>query len=253
MNQKYNMTHIFPMHGGSAGSSYELIVFSATWKAEDIFREEHGVTITPMDGTDNASVITCGTQRIAWFTVDTNGGSLMDSVLSAAKLGCRRMLLLEQTCALAEDLNPGDFLVPNKTIHGGDPLQYLEQPTAGDDCELEVRRTPPKGVLWVNMAAYQKGLRTTTRTVFSCETRACLSGWLKAIRENGADAQDRMSSVFSRCMTRLGVDGASLLVVTERLGSTDVSSEEQEALERTVHHNLGWMLLALAEKTRKAA
>lgn len=252
MNQKYHMTHIFPTHGSNTGSSYELIVFSSTWKAEDIFRGEHGVTITPMDGTDNARIITCGAQRIAWFTVE-NGGSLMDCVLSAAKLDCNRMLLLEQTCALAEDLKPGDFIVPNKTIHGGDPLQYLEQPTAGENCELEVRRTPPKGVLWANMAAYQKGLRTTTRTVFSCETRSCLSGWLKAIRENGADAQDRMSSVFSRCMNRLGLDGASLLVVTERPNSTDVSSEEQEALERTLHHDLGWMLLALAEKTRKAA
>lgn len=253
MNQKYNMTHIFPMHGGSAGSSYELIVFSSTWKAEDIFREEHGVTITPMDGTDNASVITCGTQRIAWFTVDTNGGSLMDSVLSAAKLGCKRMLLLEQTCALTEDLKLGDFLVPNKTIHGGDPLFYLEQPTAEEDCELEVRRTPPKGVLWVNKAAYQKNLHTTTRTVFSCETRSCLSGWLKAIRKSGADAQDQMSSVFSRCMNRLGVDGASLLVVTEHLHGIAPSARKQEALEHAVHHDLGWMLLALVEKKQKAA
>lgn len=252
MNQTYHMTHIFPSHASNTGFSCELIVFSSTWKAEDIFREEHGVTITPMDGTDNAQVITYGAQRIVWFTVDNNG-SLIDSVLAAAMLNCKRMLLLEQTCALTGDLKPGDFIVPNKTIHGGDPLYYLEQPTAEEDCELEVRRTPPRGVLWVNMAAYQKGLRTTTRTVFSCETRACLSGWLKAIRESGADAQDRMSSVFSRCMNRLGVDGAALLVVTECLNGIAPSAQEQEALERAVYHDLGWMLLALVEKKQKAA
>lgn len=248
-----NHIHMFPLNATqNATDRCDLVVHSSDWMPQDIFSQEHGVEITPLE-TLHGYLVTCGEQRIVWLCASAGGGGIMDSVLSASRLDCNRILYLGAASGLACDVTPGDLVVPNKTIHGDDPLHYLEQTALADESALEARRTPPKGVLWVNKAAYQKGISTTTRTVFSAESRLALRNYLTSIRASGAAVVDRASSVFSRCMTRMGLDGASLLLVTDRMDGLSLTQEEETRLDQVLHQDLGRMLLALAEKRRKAA
>lgn len=249
-----NHIHMFPLNTtqSSTPERCDLVVHSSDWLPQEIFSQEHGVEITPLENR-TGYLVTYGEQRIVWLCAGAGGGGIMDSVLSATQMDCNHMLYLGGASALACDVAPGDLIVPNKAIHGGDPLNYLEKTALAEESELEARRTPPKGVLWVNKAAYQKGIPASTRTVFSAESRLALRDYLTPIRATGAAVVDRACSVFSRCMNRMGLDGASLLVVTDRMEGFSLTDEEKDRLNQVLHQDLGRMLLALAEKRKKAA
>lgn len=257
-SQKMNIFPIHPdltntpnVHAGLLPKEhYDLIVFSPAWRPEDVFQGDSHVQITRR-GVGRYLIVN-GEQRIAWVCTSLCGG-VMDSVLSMAELDCAHMLFLDQASALKETLEIGSLVVPNKVIHGGDPLQYLEQEVEQPEVEaLEARRTSPRGVMWVNKAAYQQNIRTNTRIVFSCETRMAVQSMMEAVNESGVEVADQHSSVFSRCMVKMGRKGAALLVVSERLGH-ESGEKEQERVDQVLREDVSRMLLALAAERVKAA
>lgn len=257
-SQKMNIFPIHPdltstpdVHAGILPKEhYDLIVFSPAWRPEDVFQGDSHVQITRR-GVGRYLVVS-GEQRIAWVCTGLCGG-VMDSVLSIAELDCSHMLFLDQASALNETLEIGSLIVPNKVIHGGDPLQYLELENEQPEEEApEARRTPPRGVMWVNKAAYQQNIRTNTRIVFSCETRMAVQGMAEAAGECVVEVVDQYSSVFSRCLAKVGRKGAALLVVSQRLGH-ESGVEEQERVDQVLREDVGRMLLALAADRAKAA
>lgn len=225
--------------GFATGEHFDLLVFSPAWRAGDVFQGDSH-TVVRSRGTGYQEILT-PTQKIGWVCTGLTGG-VLDSVLTAEELDCPRMLFLDQAAPLSgAALTPG-LVVPNKTIYGGDALEWLERSPFSGQEGLEVRRTPPRGVLWVNKAAYQQGIRTSTRTVLSCETRLAAAGLENQAQALGAETADCYSALFSRCMMKLGRNGTSLLVVPGEKGA-----------EAILRQQVCPLLLRLSEERQRAA
>lgn len=258
INMDSKKMNVFPIHSDLTNTPdvhagilpkehYDLIVFSPAWRPEDVLQGNPNVQIT-CRGAGQYLVIS-GELRIAWVCTGLCGG-VMDSVLSIAELDCSRVLFLDQATALNQELKAGSLIVPNKVIHGGDPLQYLEP--SHEELDMEARRTPPRGVMWINKAAYQQNIHTNTRIVFSCQTRMAVQVQMEAVLRSGAEAMDQYSSLFSRCMAKMGCNGATLLVVSQRLGRSS-GPEERAHVDWVLREDVSRILLALAAERVKVA
>lgn len=230
---------VMPM-GFTPGERFDLLVFSPAWRAGDVFHGDSH-TVVRSRGTGCEEILT-PTQKIGWISTGLTGG-VLDSVLAADGLDCSRMLFLDQAAMMDADDPFAGLVVPNKTIYGGNAFDWLDQqPFAPQQTEPEVRRTPPRGVLWVNKTAYQQGIRTATKTVLSCESRYAAAGLEAKAKEDGAEVTDQHSALFSRCMMKLGRNGASLLVVPGK-----------ESCETILRELVSRLLLSLSQEHQKAA